>query len=206
MKLTIDTEVCQKYGLSLGEALYLLALYHDQEVGHGTFIDVCKKGLLNYDGADDRRQPINVFITQEGADIIESILLKSEMPEDKGVDRFEVLADRLRSVFPEGKKEGTTQYWRDSTKLIAKRLKALVKKYKITYTDDEIVDAATRYVQAFNGNYRYMKLLKYFILKNEIKADEDGTSHIEETSPLLSFLDNAGQEDGIGDDWMLKLV
>ena len=115
--------------------------------------------------------------------------------------RYENLAIKLRELFPEGKKAGTNYYWRDSVAIIAKRLKALVKKNGECFTDEQAITATKEYVSSFNGNYQYMQLLKYFISKQKVV---DGT--IEEDSQLLSYIENAGQEAKQRDDWMSTII
>lgn len=97
--------------------------------------------------------------------------------------RFIALADKLRELFPEGKKDGTIYPWRDNTITIAKKLKTLCDKFQCKFTDEEAVAATKRYVDSFNGNYRYMQLLKYFILKRD-------NEKMEESSQLLNFIQN----------------
>ena len=49
----------------------------------------------------------------------------------------------------------------------------------------------------FNGDYTYMQLLKYFILKSlpdgEIKSD------------FMSYIENEGQEDELSDNWLTEM-
>ena len=49
-------------------------------------------------------------------------------------------------------------------------------------------------MQSFNGDYRYMRLLKYFIWKNDKVKTDSGVS-IEQVSDLASYIENEGQED-----------
>ena len=63
------------------------------------------------------------------------------------------------------------------------------------------MQAAEKYVQGFNGDYQYMKLLKYFILKEKIGADGE----VEGESDLISYIENAGQEDELSNDWTTTL-
>ena len=144
-------------------------------------------------------------MTQKGIDVVESVILNSEYTEKaedsngKMRDRFDILADKLRELFPKGRKEGTNLQWRDSTAIISKRLKTIVKKYNITFTDEEAVDATKRYIESFNGDYRFMQVLMYFIFKNEIV---NGVR--EERSQFMSYLQN--KEDMVNNDWTHELV
>ena len=71
------------------------------------------------------------------------------------------------------------------------------------YTDDQIIAAARKYVASFNGDYKYMRLLKYFIWKNDAKRTEEGLS-VEQVSDLATFIENADQED-LRNDWTSTL-
>ena len=96
----------------------------------------------------------------------------------------------LKEIFPKGKKDGTNLYWSDGVALIEKRLKVLFKKYETRYPDEEILDAAKRYVESFNGDYRFMKVLKYFLFKDEKGA----AGKVEESSELINYIENKGEE------------
>lgn len=98
-------------------------------------------------------------------------------------ERYLELANKLRALYPEGKKEGTNYMWRDSQVAIAKKLKTLADKFGVQFTDEQAITATKRYVESFNGNYHFMQLLKYFILKRDLDKQE-------ETSQLLSFIEN----------------
>lgn len=97
-------------------------------------------------------------------------------------ERFLELADKLRELYPKGLKPGTNHMWRDSCLVIAKKLKNLNDNFQ-SFTDKEAIEATKKYVESFNGNYQYMQLLKYFILKRDLIKKE-------ETSQLLSFIEN----------------
>ncbi|MCF0131132.1 MAG: hypothetical protein HUJ71_05365, partial [Pseudobutyrivibrio sp.] len=97
---------------------------------------------------------------------------------------------------PDGKKPGTNYLWRDSKAVITKRLKTLVKRYGVEFTNEEAIEATKKYIASFNGNYQYMQLLKYFIYR--LIPDE--------SSQLLSYIENADSIENNNDDWMTNLV
>lgn len=195
MKLLIDKAECDKQGVSMALAMYLAALYHKELITDDTFHEACNQGLIEYDGFDSRRHPINPKLTVQGVELAETLFLNSEFKEEgKKKDRFDVLAPKLRELFPEGRKEGTSLMWRDSDQVIAKRLKALVKKFDAEFTDEQAIAATKRYVESFNGSYQFMQVLKYFIIKkNTVTGDEN--------SQLLSYIQNEGSED-LNTNWM----
>ena len=75
-----------------------------------------------------------------------------------------------------------------------------IKKYGTTYTDEQILTAAKEYVASFNGDYRFMKLLKYFIFKEKVGANRE----IEPESELMTYIENAGQED-LNNGWLTEI-
>lgn len=190
MKLVISDKIIEKYGLSINELLYLISIYYGLDINKETFNSICSKGFVSYDSIGFDNVPNNLKLTTSGTEILESILLDSEFKEEVEEDRFDILAEELRNLYPKGRKPGTAYMWRDSKNIIAKRLRALVKKYDISFTNEQAIEATRKYIESFNGDYRYMQLLKYFISKPNLV---DG--HWEDSSQLLSYIENNGQSD-----------
>lgn len=193
MKIVLSPEGCTKNSISLAEILLLIAYYQevDFEEAHDSLIE---KGYVT--GADRVINQDNRWrVTRAGKEIIDSVVLDSDKSEKSDAELL-ILAGRLKEVFPAGKKDGTSNYWAEGKALIAKRLKAFFKKYGADYSDDQIVTAAEKYVEGFNGNYQFMRTLKYFIFKDMEVAGER-----EYTSELLNYLENAGQEEVLKNDW-----
>jgi len=197
MRFVIDTDKLQKYDLTLDELLYLIALSNDAEIKDATITNCHNKGLIIRD-----YNPLNghlfMMINKAGTDLLEEFFADSEIIIKDKKDRFELLAIKLRELFPAGKKEGTNYYWRDSIRVITNKLKAVTKQYG-EFTDEQAIDATKRYVESFNGNYTYMQLLKYFISKKEAKNGE-----LVENSQLMSYIENAGQ-DNYNNNWTAEL-
>lgn len=198
MKYIIDTEILEREGIGLDEALYLLSVYKKKPINFNTIQKAkVENKILKFENS---RDPVK--ITPKGQSYIESILAKSKIHvSSDNLERYRTLADKMREIYPKGLKPGTNYQWRDSTAIIADRLMKLVAKYNIEFTDEEAVDATKRYIASFNGNYRYMQILKYFISKQK---PVEGTS-AEQNSQFLSFLQNEG--DIIeNQDWTANLV
>jgi hypothetical protein len=54
-----------------------------------------------------------------------------------------------------------------------------------------------------------MRLIKYFILKDDVRLSEDGTGHVEQISDLATFLENKeseGEEGVTNEDWTTKMI
>ena len=198
MKYIIDTEILEREGIGLDEALYLLSVYKKKPINFNTVQKAkVENKILKF---ENPRDPVQ--ITPKGQSYIESILAKSKIhASSDNLERYRALADKMREVYPKGLKPGTNYQWRDSTAIIADRLMKLVAKYNIEFTDEEAVDATKRYIASFNGNYRYMQILKYFISKQ--KPVEGAPA--EQNSQFLSFLQN---EEGTTEnqDWTANLV
>lgn len=190
MRFTIDTEIVTSKGLTLQEfSIVLYYLWGGEDI-------------INEHICNDLWNKDYLIKTLGGYKInnnkfseIENIAQESSSKTTKG-DRFYNLADKMRELFPEGKKQGTNFYWRDSTSVIAQRLNIFFKKYGNKYSDKEIIDATERYVKSFNGNFQYMQLLKYFINKLNRTTGEIN-------SELASYLANPGET--CNTDWEVTL-
>jgi hypothetical protein len=196
MKYVIDTDVCIREQVSLPIVLYTML------VQSGTNLEEVKKDALQNEVVVERGEEL--LVTEAWADKVARVLLLSdkEVPKE---DRLDALAVALMEVFPKGKKEGTSVYWKGNKKDTKLKLQKFFKLYGNTYTDEQIITAAKHYVASFNGNYAYMRALKYFIWKDERKIDSDGNGYIEEVSDLATYIENAGQEETTSQDWDLTL-
>jgi hypothetical protein len=197
MDFHINKETLAKSGISVDMAFYLASIYFDKPYTYDTFDLASKQGLITYNHLDRYNLPIQPKLTREGVELVESIFLNSEFKGNKGIDtdRYDELADKLRELYPKGRKEGTSYLWRDSHAKIANKLRTLVKKYNFKFTDEQAINATKRYIESFNGNYSYMQLLKYFILKKDKDTGE-------ENSQLMSYIENEDCTDAANDDWM----
>lgn len=188
MKIIIDSDVILKKDISMEE--FSVLLYY-LVGGTGTLNEVLCNILW------EKNYLIKVengyIINNNMLSTIESWMGESSLTNNKS-DRLIDLAEKMRALFPEGKKEGTNFYWRDSTKVIAQRLGIFIKRYGDDYNNEQILAATRRYVESFNGNYRFMHVLKYFISKKNLETKEDN-------SELLSYLENEGQ-DTHNDNWL----
>jgi len=204
MKYIIDSEVCEKHGVSLETVLYLLALFLGKPIGQKTVQEAWHLGAIMAHDTDSNGNITTVSLEKHGAEIVHDIISDSTYT-PTGEDRYLKLAEQLIELYPKGKKEGTAYMWRDSKSVIPKRLETLANKLEKTtgetFTDEQAINATKAYVASFNGNYTYMQLLKYFISKRNII---DGVT--EETSQLLSYIENEGQVDTNPRDWVDRVI
>lgn len=185
MRYVFDDFLLEKYNLTLTQ--YLILLLKDLKVDLDKDVKALEeKGLI-----------IDNHLTLKAVQLLMNVSFNS-MIDDTVTDpqTFINLAEKLRKLFPEGKKYGTNYYWRGSNIEIAKKLETLVKKHKFKFTEEQAINATKRYVESFNGDYRYMQLLKYFILKNKIT--ENGT---EIKSSFMEYIENENNNE---DDSMLN--
>ena len=192
MKLIIDSDACLNNGTCIGEVLllYEYALKISPESMKQSLID---KGYITSAG--------NLFdrytATDKAVKLLDNVLADSSVDDDTKITE---LATILKELYPKGKKEGTNQFWADGVSIIVKRLKIFYKKYGF-YDNDIIIKATENYIKSFNGDYRFMKTLKYFLWSEKVnKAGE-----VEPTSDLLTYIENAGEIDELSDDWLNDL-
>lgn len=185
MKIAINTSILDKYNISLEE--YLLLFLYSRNIN---ILELNKGLLLKGFAKENAYKKPELVLSEEQKELIQSIYIDSQDIVESKEDRFNNLALKLMQIYPEGKKPGTNYYWRDSKKIISDRLKKLVVKYKVEFTDEQAINATKKYVESFNGNYKYMHLLKYFICKNTNVGTE-----IEQNSQLLSYIENEGQSE-----------
>lgn len=198
MTICLSKEGCQKNNISLAGALLMLALHNNADLDAAQE-ELTRKGYITAD-RDNLFQQVGWRLTNKGTKIIDSVIVDSDKKQEPD-ERLIQLATRLKKIFPKGKKDGTNYYWTDGVALIVRRLKLFFKKYGNTYTDEQIIQATSKYVEGFNGNYTYMRLLKYFILKEKVGA----AGEVEGDSELISYIENFGQEDTLSRDWNTEL-
>ena len=144
-------------------------------------------------------------INETFLDRVRAALLSND-PDVPKEDVLDNLASKLMELYPRGKKAGTTSYWRGNKKEIREKLQKFYKLYGNKFTDEQIIEATRKYVASFNGNYSYMRVLKYFIIKDEKTENSEGRYSINQVSDLATLIENAGQENGsLDNDWSAEL-
>ena len=194
----LNKKAAQQYGITIDEALLMLVIHNKANL-EGAERALIQKGLITAE-RNDLFQQVGWRLTNKGTEVLDSVIMDSDK-EQEPQDRLIQLATKLKEIFPKGKKDGTNYYWADGVALIVRRLKLFFKKYGNKFTDEQIIQAAEKYVQGFNGNYQYMRLLKYFIFKEKVGANGE----VEGDSELISYIENAGQEEDLRNDWTSSL-
>lgn len=196
MKIVIDESTCLKKGLTPQEVMIALVIRSgewDEDVDNM----LTRQILVNKGG--------KYLVTQRWSETIDEILCDSsgEVPDE---ERLLKLAQKMRDCFPEGKMPGTPYYYRCNNPEVMKKMKKFFIQYG-NYSDEEIIDACKRFVAAYNGNYRYLPLIKYFIYKMKDEKDEQGNIHKVEHSPLADYLENKEEEEKVvtnSEDWLMS--
>ena len=178
MKYTIDKKILEKYNLSIEEFLVLLINHIDGDYTQAKESLIARGIVHQHILMSDK-----VVLSDKSKDLVTAILVESD---SKAVDKDEeytALAEKLKEIYPKGRKPGTSYMWRDATGVIARKLKAVCVQFDVQLSESKAVEATKAYVNSFNGDYTYMQLLKYFILKKDPKTGEL-------RSDFLSYLEN----------------
>ena len=196
MKIEVSDKICEKYNLSIEEALVLIGLkYSSQEV----FQKLNKERFLLDLGSSIFNEETKYKLSRKANEVLSCILAESTDVVAKRTTNIEELADKLRDIYPSGKIYNTNYYYRCNRQDIINKLKTFFKMYGTKYTDEQIINATQKYVNSFNGNYAYLKLLKYFIWKDERLKGESVQSL------LADFIENESSEDTTSTDWTVEL-
>ena len=187
---------CRKHNLLFSEGIALLAISTTTEDTYKSLVD---KGLITK--ANGTMQSLNrkYNATEKGIILADELIADSEENIVVKEDSIKELADKLRSIYPEGKMAGTSYYYRCNRADIVRKLKSFFRRYG-EYTTEQIIEATQRYVNSFNGNYTYLRLLKYFIWKDENK---DGETL--QVSQLADWIENKNEVNATNSDWTTTL-
>lgn len=197
MRLTIDQTVLEKHDLTVSEFMVLYLSVNSVNI-KSCMDSLVAKGLADKNLFSED----SIVVSDKVKDLVSTIAIDSDKSViDKDAEFLE-LANELRELYPAGRKEGTTYMWRGTTAEIAKKLKTLVVKYKYSFTREQVLKATKEYISSFNGNYKKMRLLKYFILKSERDADDN----VNVISELMTLIENEGQTDAQREDWVSTMV
>lgn len=207
MKIVLDTEICKKEGKDADVIIYLLSLLSGCKITVDTFEKARQQRMLRFEQMYDVRKPFPEYVslTDTAEHVVESLMASSSKVASE--ERCVQLAEKLREIFPAGKKPGYAYTWRDSPSCIADRLNKFFMKYG-DYPDDRIIQVTKDYVDSFNGNYTYMQLLKYFIWKNKTTGENvvrgRVVGEVEKQSQLAAWLEDTPDKN-ISADWDVEL-
>ena len=196
MNININEKVCEENNLSVPKALALAAIQYSTPKDYEELI---KEGLITKYN-DSMFEPERRYsLMNKAEELLTKIIINSDSNVTKRSTNIEELADKLREIYPNGKILNTNYYYRCNRQDIINKLKTFFKMYGTKYTDEQIINATQKYIDSFNGNYTYLKLLKYFIWKDERLKGESVQSL------LADFIENESAEDTTNNDWTVEL-
>ena len=192
----LSSSACSMHNLDFSEGLALLAVVATDDKNYETLID---RGLISKANSTLRELNKKYHASDKGVALANELVADSEEAIIAKKDEIKELAIKLMEIYPEGKMPGTSYYYRSNKTDIIKKLKSFYKRYGTEYTSAQIIEATKKYVQSFNGNYTYLKLLKYFIWKDEIRDRE-----VIQTSILADYLENKNTT--VNNNWSGTLI
>ena len=198
MTICLNKQIIDQYNMTIDEVLLMIVLENNVNLDEAQKV-LISKGYITVN-RNELFLPIGWRLTNTGKDMLNAIIVDSDKhqePQEKLTD----LATKLKAIFPKGKKDGTNYYWSDGVPLVIRRLKLFFKKYGNDFTNEQIIQATEKYVEGFNGSYQYMRLLKYFIFKEKVGANGE----IEGDSELISYIENADEEENLKNEWTSTL-
>ena len=116
--------------------------------------------------------------------------------------RCDELAPKLIELYPAGKKPGTSLMWRGSSSIVSNKLQKLIEGGSV-FTDEEAIAATKSYVGGFNGIYTNMRILPYFLSKNEIVGGE-----VKKSCDFMSYVEDLRSnpsQTSLSRDWDVAL-
>lgn len=151
---------------------------------------------------------ISHSLVQKGKEAIadncvqEHKMTKKQLNQKELRERCDALAIKLMELYPMGRKPGTNNQWRGYKAGVSEKLQKLIMNGN-EFTDEEAIQATKNYIGGFNGQYTTMRVLPYFLSKQEIIAGE-----VKRTSDFLSYVEdlrsNPNQKN-LSNDWESEL-
>lgn len=192
----LTDSACNKHNLSFSEGIALLAISATTEKDYES---LAVKGFITKFNITMQALNKKYSASGNGLTLAEELLADSEESVTIKEDDIKELAEKLRSIYPEGKMAGTSYYYRCNKADIIRKLKSFFRRYG-EYTSEQIIEATQRYINSFNGNYTYLRLLKYFIWKDEKKDGE-----VLSVSQLADWIENKNETNITNSDWVTQL-
>ena len=185
--LQIDKSILREYGVSVTSYLFMMILMYYP----GTKININLTQILEYGVIMEN--DVGYSLTDIGLDFIKEVETMSVTKNISNKD-IELLAEQMRLMFPEGKKQGTTKYWRDNKSNVEAKLKTFFKKYG-HYDSELILKATQKYIDSFGDSKQLMRTVIYFISKDD-------------SSDLLTIMENIDdvKSDANNELWGSKLA
>lgn len=156
MDIVIKEKAYEKQGLSFNQICYLLSLRN--RITKSEFQELL----------DQRHIFIKDHMIQlngKGYNAVTETLRLSNIVTTEEED-LKLLAKQMAEIFPAGKKIGTNKYWRGNSALVVKKLNSFLKRYG-KFPSETILEATDAYVKSFGIDTSLMRILPYFIEKDD---------------------------------------
>ena len=193
-KIIIPSKKLLELNLSVEQFLYLVLLKRK-------FNNIPFHNMLIYNKQIEYKDGEFHVLDEELDKLLETVC-NSKVFSDENEKKFLPIAEKLQQIYPKGFKPDTTTVWRGNKTDICTRLAKLEEETGIDLNEELLVKATQLYVDSFGDNRQKMRILPYFIYKNEIKNGQ-----YEFCSDLLSIIQAI--EDGIepqqNNDWIGEL-
>lgn len=185
--LQIDKSVLKQYNVRLTEYFFMMILMYYPN----TRISIDLSNLL--ENGFIIENDVGYCLTDIGLNFIKEVETMSVTKNISNKD-IELLAEQMRLMFPEGKKQGTTKYWRDNKSNVEAKLKTFFKKYG-HYDSELILKATQKYIDSFGDSKQLMRTVIYFISKDD-------------SSDLMTIIENIDEvkSDSQNELWGSKLM
>jgi hypothetical protein len=180
MKITINTDILRKHGLSLGDFLVLLMGYY------GASFTKCYQNLREKDIVEPNIfEETSLVLSNNSKNLVARILMECEEKAVKSGIDFEELAKKLCALYPTGTKPGTTYLWQEPPEDIAQKLRVLYVKFNFEFTEQEAITAVKEYVDSFE-DLKNMRLLRNFLLC----AKKNSEDNVGVESQFMTIVEN----------------
>lgn len=118
-------------------------------------------------------------------------------------DFFKQLAEGLWKMWPTGEKDGKYP-WKDSIPNLVERLSNLWRNRGFRndqFTVDACLEVARRYLSKYENDKKYMKTLKYFIMKQSKLIEPSGKIKYVNDSMFADMLEGKAEVDAVQNEW-----
>lgn len=188
MKITIDTDIIKKKGISKDVFFHLLCNYFK--------VDMSEKPDREANNLGYNIEDIDSYdISIDGISLVEQIIAESSLTSNIPDREYETVAETMISVYPEGIKPGTHRQWGGSVSQVADKLKFLEFYTGERVDAEEAVKATREYVESFREDTKYMQTLPYFIFR----CRRDGDNNLEWYSNFLSIVEGIRRKELFND-------
>ena len=190
--MTINEEKLKKYDANISEIVAMMFLQYVGNDIQEVLDELFSKGFVEY--AYGKKY---VTLTKEGESCLKDIVFNKKQTNKIYDNSYNIeLAKKMAQCFPKTIKPGTNVYFRSNPKETSDKLKKFFEKFG-EYSEEDILKATQKYVDTHvnNNDLKTMRVLKYFIWKDDEKFDEDGNLKVVRKSELADYLENLDSDD-----------